>query len=179
MTDLNRIDSANLSAVRSDGVAFTAARDGIPSTWGVTLGVGTYYFPFGASKSPVPAEAPLVAIQVRGAAAVTGTWTIEDTNYPSTTSPGDNRGVADVSDFEDSATQASWMPENPTDAAVSVTGTGWAVTASTATVTSAGTNLGGAIWHLGNLGTRRGRLKVVTTVGGLVRVAVHGKGGVG
>jgi hypothetical protein len=177
VTDLNRVDSSNLNAVRSDGVAFLASRDGIPSTWGVTLGVGTYYFPFGASKSPVPAESPLASIQVRGDATIAATYTIEDTNFPSTTSPGDGRGPADVSDFEAASTQGNWMPENPSSATVSVVGTGWAATA--ATVTSAGTNVGAAVLHIGNLGTRRGRLKVVTTVGGKVRVAVHGKGGVG
>jgi hypothetical protein len=179
MSDLNRIDSANLSAIREDGTEFPAARLGLSTTWGVTLGVGTYYFPFGASKSPVPAESPLVAVQVIGAAAVAATFSLEDAIFPATTSPGDGRGAVDVTDFEPSSTQARWMPENPADAVVSVTGTGWAVTASTATVTSAGTNLGGAVWHVGNMGTPRWRLKVVTTVGGLVRVAVHGKGGVG
>lgn len=174
MTDLNRVDSSNLSAVRSDGVAFPASRDGAPSTWGVTLGVGTYYFPFGSSKSPVPAESSLTSVMIRGAAAVAATITIEDTVFPATTSPGDGRGVADVSDFEASTTQANWMPENPSTASVSVTGTGWSAVA--ATVTAAGTNLGSAVFHIGNFGTRRGRLKVVTTVGGLVRVGVHGKG---
>jgi hypothetical protein len=173
VTDLNRTDSSNLSAIRSDGVEFPAARLGAASTWGVTLGVGTYYFPFGASKSPVPAESPLVSVHVRGDATIAATFTIEDTDFPATTSPGDGRGAVDVSDFEDAATQANWIPENPSTAVVGVIGTGW--TPSGATVTSAGTNLGGAMFHIGNLGSRRGRLKVVTTVGGKVRVAVHGK----
>lgn len=173
MTDLNRVDSSNLSAYRSDGVEFPAARLGASSTWGVTLGVGTYYFPFGASKSPVPAEAPLVAVHIRGAAAVAATITIEDTLFPSTTSPGDNRGVADVTDYEDAATAGNWMPENPSTAIVATVGTGW--TSVAATVTAAGTNAGGAIFHINGLGSRRGRLKIVTTAGGLVRVAVHGK----
>lgn len=175
MSDMNRIDSSNLSAVRSDGTAFLASRDGLATTWGVTLGVGTYYFPFGASKSPVPAESPLVAVQVRGAAALAATITLEDTIFPATTSPGDGRGAVDVSDFEASATLASWMPENPSDAVTSFTGTGWSATA--ATVTALGTGVGGAVWHIGNFGTRRMRLKIVTTVGGLIRVGVHGKGG--
>lgn len=173
MTDLNRVDSANLSAVRSDGVEFPAARNGASSTWGVTLGVGTYYFPFGANKSPVPAEAPLVSVHIRGAAAVAATITIEDSNFHSTTSPGDNRGVADVTDFEDAATAGNWIPENPSTAIVGVVGTGWSSLA--ATVTAAGTNAGGAMFHVNSLGSRRGRLKIVTTVGGLVRVGVHGK----
>lgn len=178
MTDLNRVDSSNLGAVRADGVQFPSSRDGAPSTWGVTLASGTtYYFPFGASKSPVPAETPLVALQVRGDAAIIATFTLEDTNFPATTSPGDGRGGADVSDFEAAATQANWMPENPTAATVSVTGTGWSATA--ATVSVLGTGLGGAVWHIGEFGTRRMRLKVVVAgTGGKVRVAVHGKAGV-
>ncbi len=177
MTDLNRVDSSNLSAVRSDGVAFPSSRDGAASTWGVTLGVGTYYFPFGASKSPVPAESPLVSLHVRGDAAVAATYTVEDSDFPTTTSPGDGRGPADVTDFEAAATAGNWIPENPSTAIVGFIGTGWSSTA--ATVTSAGSGVGGAMFHLGNQGARRVRLKVVTTVGGKVRVAVHGKGGVG
>lgn len=174
MTDLNRVDSSNLDAVTSAGVATPANRAGVPSTYGVTLASGTtYYFPIGASKSPVQAETGLISIHLRGAAALIITAaTFEDCCYPATTSPGDNRGVPDVTDFDQTA--GNWIPENPSTAIVGFTGTGWASTA--ATVTAAGTGAGGAIWHIGNLGSRRGRLKVVVGgTGGLARVAVHGK----
>lgn len=176
MTDYNRVDSSNLNAIRSDGTPTLASRLGAPSTWGVTLASGqTYYFPFGASKSPVPAEVPLTAVQIRGGAALVATITIEDTIFPSTVSPGDGGGVADVSDFE--ATGVNWVSEQPTDAYVPVSGAGWAQTASTMTVTVAGGAAGAALFHLGNFGTRRGRLKIVVTTGDLVRVGVHGKAG--
>lgn len=175
MTDLNRVDSSNISGfVATTGTPVTASRDGTPSTWGCTLASSTvYYFPVGASKSAVPAEAPYVSIHLRGDAAIIATITVEDCNYPSTTSPGDNRGVADVSDFD--TTAGYWVQENPSTAIVGVNGTGWSAVA--ATVSVAGGNAGGCMFHVGNLGSRRMRLKVaVGGTGGKVRVAVHGKG---
>lgn len=173
MTDYNRVDSSNLDAVKSDGTAFPASRLGASTTWGVTLTAGTFYFPFGASKSPVPAETSVVAVHIRGAAALASTITVEDSIFPATTSPGDGRGVADVTDYEDAATAGNWIPENPSTAIVGVIGTGWSAAA--ATVTTLGTGVGGAMFHISGLGSRRGRLKLVVTVGGLVRVGVHGK----
>lgn len=173
MTDLNRVQSSNLDAVKSDGTATPASFAGAPSTWGVTLASGTtYYFPLGAPKSPVVAESHLNSVHVRGDAAIIATFTIEDCDFYETRSP-DGRGDADVSNFD--ATAGYWIPENPSSAVVSATGTGWS--ASAATVTSAGAGAGGAMWHLGNMGSKRMRLKVVVAgTGGKIRVAVHGKG---
>lgn len=174
MTDLNRVDSSNIDAITAAGVAAPANRSGAPATFGVTLVANTtYLFPIGAPKAPVQAEAGLISIQIRGAAALIITAaTYEDCDYPAFTSPGDGRGVADVTDFD--ATAGNWIPENPSTAVVGFTGTGWSSTA--ATVTAAGTGAGGALFHIGNLGSRRGRLKVVVgATGGLARVAVHGK----
>lgn len=172
MTDLNRIDSSNINGFKSDGTPVLANRDGAPSTYGCTLTAGTWYFPWGANKAPVPAEALVTAVHIRGDATIAATITIEDGNFPATTSPSDNRGPADVSDFD--ATAGNWIPENPSTANVQTSGAGWVATA--ATVAVAGTNAGGCIYHIGNLGSRRGRLKLVVTVGGKVRVAIHGKG---
>jgi hypothetical protein len=70
-------------------------------------------------------------------------------------------------------TAGNWIQENPSTAIVAVSGVG--NSSSSATVTAGGSNVGGCTFHLGNIGTRRVRIKVVTTVGGLVRCAVHGK----
>jgi hypothetical protein len=173
MTDLNRTNSSNIDAVRADGVAFPASFLGLPATYGVTLASGTtYYFPVGAPKSPVPAEAPLVAIHIRGDAAIIATITVEDSVFPAGSSPVDGRGNPDVTDFD--GTAGNWIPENPSTAIVGTSGTGWVATA--ATVAVAGGTAGGAIFHVGNLGSRRLRLKVVVGgTGGKVRVGVHGK----
>jgi hypothetical protein len=171
MTDYNRVDPSNLNAFLANGTPVLANRDGAPSTFGLTLAAGTYYVPFGAPKSPTPAETPLVALQVRATAALAATFTVEDCLWPSTRSPGDGRGDPDVTDFD--ATAGNWIQENPASATVSTSGTGWTPTA--ATVVAAGSTIGGALWHLGNNGSRRWRLKIVVTTGGLCRVGVHGK----
>lgn len=173
MTDINRANSSNIDAVRADGVAFPANLLGLPATYGVTLASGTtYYFPVGASKAPVPAEAPLVAIHIRGDAAIIATLTIEDSCFSAGQDPVTGRGNVDVSDF--ASTLGYWIQENPSTAIVGTSGTGWVATAGTVAV--AGGTAGGAIFHVGNLGSRRLRLKVVVGgTGGLVRVAVHGK----
>ena len=50
-------------------------------------------------------------------------------------------------------------------------------TSTAMTVTMGGTNAGGCVFHIGNVGTKRLRLKIVTSVGGIVRVNVCGKFG--
>jgi hypothetical protein len=172
MTDLNRANSSNLDAVTAAGVATLASRDN-PATYGVTLLANTtYYFPLGSPRAPVPAETALTAVHLRGAAAlVISSASIEDCVFPAAVLP-DGRGSVDVSDFDQGA--GNWIPENPSNGAVSVVGTGWSPSAATAA--SLGSGAGGAMWHVGNLGSRRVRLKVVVgSVGGLARVGVHGK----
>jgi hypothetical protein len=176
MTDLNRVNSSNLDAIKSDGTATPANRDGAPSTWGVTLASGTtYYFPIGAPKAPVPAESIISSIHVRGDSAIICAITIEDCNFGATRSPGDGRGDVDVSDFELASTAGNWIPENPSSASVGTVGAGWVATG--ATVNVAGGAAGGCMFHVGNMGSRRLRLKIVVAgTGGKVRVGVHGKG---
>lgn len=176
MTDLNRLNSTNLDAVRADGVAFPANRDGLASTYGVTLASGTtYYFPLGAQHAPVPAEVGLNCIGMRwDAAIVITTFTFEDTVWPLTVTPQDPRGAIDVSDFD--AVLGNWMPENPPGAYISGSGTG-GLTATLLSGTVAGGTVGGTTIHLGNFGAKRGRIKVIVGgTGGKVRLGVHGKG---
>ena len=173
MTDLNRVNSSNIDAVRADGAPFPAMRDGQPSGYGVTLAAATvYYFPVGAPKAPVPAEAGIVAVHLRWGAALIGVFTIEDSCFPATTSPGDGRGVADVTDFDQGP--GNWIPENPNPGNVTVSVTAGA-TANGTTVTVAGGTAGGCMYHV-VLGSRRMRVKAaVGATGDLVRAGVHGK----
>lgn len=172
MTDLNRPDSSNLDGLTAAGVAVVANRIGALTTLGCTLASGTtYYFPFGAQHSPVPAETPLTDVQVRWDNAAILTITIETTLFPATLQAQDPRaGAVQLSDFD--ATAGFWLLQNPTTAYVPVTGG----TATNMTVSVAGGAAGGCDFNLGNLGPRRGRVKIVVGgTGGLVRVGVWGK----
>lgn len=177
MTDLNRINSSNLDAVRADGVIIPANRDGAAgANFGVVLVAGTtYFFPLGAQHAPVPAEAGLDTTHFRWDAALIVTLTFEATNFPATPQPQDPRGPADVSDFD--ATLGLWMQENPTSGVyVSGSGSG-GLTATGLTLVVAGGTAGGSTIHLGNFGARRGRWRaVVGGTGGKLRCGVHGKG---
>lgn len=174
MTDLNRTESSNLDAIKSDGTIIAANRvmtGGSLTVLGCTLVSGTtYYFPFGAQHSPVPAEAPLTTFQVRWDAAIIMTVTVETTVFPSTVQPGDPRGPAQLSDFD--TTAGYWLQQNPSSAYVPVVGG----SVTNMTVTVPGGSAGGAEFDLGNLGARRGRIKmVVAGTGGVVRGGVWGK----
>ncbi len=125
----------------------------------LTLGVSTYYIELGHVQGGAPADVGLISAHLKWALAVAGVITFETSNFP------------DVSPF--STTAGDWIPENPATASVSVVGAG--NTSVAATVTAGGTAAGGCIYHVGNLGARRGRLKLVTSVGGALRCDVRGK----
>jgi len=117
----------------------------------------TYYFPVNSGGALVE------SVQLIWDAAIVITAAqIEDTNtvIPSMTAAG----VA-----------GEWIPENPTSGAYVAT-EGAGVTVTNATVAVAGGALGGAIWHLGNIGSRRCRLRLdIGGTGGRVQVFVHAK----
>lgn len=122
----------------------------------------TYFFIVGGS------DAPLHTVQLEwdGALVITSAK-IEDCNC----------GEADVTDV--SVVDGEWVHEDPTTAYVSVkasdgsTGNG---TVTNATLAVTGGVAGGAMWHLGNAGAARTRLKVATgATGGVARVSAHGK----
>ena len=165
MTNMIRPGSDNIAAVKNDGTVVTPARAS-----GCTLGVGTYYFPVGSSEAPTSSETPLVSAHLKWAAAVAATITVETCNFPAKVDSHVS-GPTDVSDYDETA--GNWISENPTTAYVAVSGSGNSSTA--AVVTAGGTAAGGCTFHLGNLGTRRVRIKVVTTVGGVVRCGIAGK----
>lgn len=145
-----------------------------PATTGSTVGVGTYYFPLGGEQGPVPVETAYISAFMLFAATVAGTLTIEVTNLPKTLS-GSNQGGGDVNDW-DAASSGGWVQWNPTLSGAlyaNINGSGNSVTAFTYTL--GGTTLGGLIANIVSCGFQRIRLKLVTTVGGLVRPNAHGK----
>lgn len=115
----------------------------------------TYVYPLGGNAATVES----VHIQWDANAALT--ITVEDSNF----------APADVTMY--STTTGDWLNENPSTAYVATVGAGAAVASATVTVTAG--NTGGALYHLGNTGAKRTRLKIVATTGGVVRVACHGK----
>lgn len=73
-----------------------------------------------------------------------------------------------------STTAGDWIDEDPTTAYVGSVGAG--VTVTNATVAVAGGAAGGAMYHLGNDGALKKRLKVVVGgTGGVLRVQAHYK----
>lgn len=177
MTDLNRVDSSNLDALTAVTGAVVLANRNIPSggtitALGCTLASGTtYFFPLGSSRSPVPAEVSVVSAHVRWDAAAILTITIETSVFPSSLQGGDPRtGTPQLTHFD--TTPGFWLLQNPPTAYVPVVGG----IATAMTVAVAGGTAGGCEFDLGNLGPRRGHVKIVVGgTGGVVRVGVHGK----
>lgn len=167
---VNTKTSDNIDAIKSDGTVVSAVRSG--TSKGCTLAVATYYFPLGSSEAPLSAGTSLVHAHLKWAAAVAATITVETCSF--TRFEGGFGGANDdVTDY--STTAGDWIQENPSTAIVAVSGA--SNTSTAATVTAGGAAAGGCSFHLGNLGSRRARVKVVATVGGLVRCAANGKAG--
>lgn len=163
--------SGDLNAIKSDG---TIALNDIAN--GCTLTSGTWYFAFGGEDAPLPGETPYVNVQIQWAAAVAGTITFETCNYPAKRDSRRSQGPADVPDNDPNTSRTNWVQQNPTTLYVPTpTGAGNSVT--NLTITAGGTNAGGTAVDIGNTGARRWRLKLVLTVGGLVRVNVNAKAG--
>ena len=100
-------------------------------------------------------------VHIQADAAFVGSFTIEDTNFPEVAA--NTAGAA-----------GDWIQENPTSGTyVAVEGAGWVPTGLTIAV--AGGAAGGAMVHLGNIGSRRQRIVIAATTGGRVRIRCHGK----
>ncbi len=155
------------------GVVISHAVNTGGATAGCTLGVGTYYFPLGSQSAETPSQTPIASAQLYWAAAVAGTITVETCNFPVTLNARPGVAAVDVTDYN--STSGLWIPQNPSTAIVPVVGSGNSSTA--ATVTAGGSAAGACEFALGNLGARRVRIKIVTTVGGLVRCNARGKQG--
>ncbi len=149
-------NSSNLSAFNGSGVESTpAAASGL-----VTLtATDDFYF-----MLPYSEAARVQSVHILTGAAIVGTFTIESCNFPKTTTAD---GITDWNE-----TSGNWIQENPADAYIPTTGTGWTVTAATM-VKAAGA--GGAMIHLVGFGAKRVRIKLACTTSGTVRVVCHGK----
>lgn len=116
----------------------------------------TYYIPFGDDG------ATLESVQLVHDAAIVVTFTVELTNYPKEDAPNHSAN-----------TDKRWTQENPSSAVVSSTG---GITWTALSGVTAGTTRGSSVIHIGNLGTKRGRVKaVVAGVGGNVAALGHQK----
>lgn len=93
----------------------------------------------------------------------------EDTCFPAFTAP--DQATADVSlnDADAGSTLGNWVKEDPSSGVYIPTGTGYTVTNMTIAVTGGTAN--GTMINLGNYGGRRGRLRIVVTTPGFIRVA--------
>lgn len=170
MFDYNGSGSGDLVALTAAGVVVPSAR-GV----GVTLTAATFFVPIGDTNSPTPSEASVIDVQLKWVAAVAGAITLESCNFPMML---DNVGVGpslptnatDVSDFD--TTAGNWIP---VASAVNQDVVGTGNTATGNAITAGGTNAGGACYRLVTAGSRRYRIKLVLSVGGIVRVNRRGK----
>lgn len=141
-----------------------------PVTGLVVLPIGDYYFDVGGSHASMPGETAHVSVHCSWNAALAGTITFEDSNFPVRRLDA-LTGPDDVPSYD--TTAGNWMLENPTTAYVPIIGTGNTVTAQT--VTMGGTNAGACMFNLQAIPTRRGRLHFHVTTSGSVKVAPWGK----
>lgn len=143
------------------------------NTGTVTLGVGTYYFPFGSTLGGAPLETSLLSLNAYWSAALAGAFTIEGCNFDATRS-GNGQGSADISDW--AATGGAWLQYNPTQVGGTYAAAGGAGNSFTAlALTLGGTAVGSALINMPDFGFRRARAKIVTTVGGTIRLMPWGK----
>jgi hypothetical protein len=146
----------NLSALNGSGTVSAPATTGL-----VTLtATDDFYF-----MIPTSEDATVQSIHILTGALIAGTFTIETCNFPKV---GTADGVTDYNEVS-----GNWVKEDPTGAYVASVGTGWSWTLLTGVKTA---GAGGAMIHLGNIGSKRIRLKLACTTTGTVRVVAHGKG---
>lgn len=149
MTAIAHAPNPYLTAYKSDGTKLEASPGGYTFANGIT-----YYVPISGVNSAL-----LESIHAIWDNAAILTITVETTNHP------------DATLF--SSTAGQWIQENPTTAYVGGAG-GFSVV--NLTVAVAGGTAGGCMIHLGNLGSLKARLKVVTGgTGGVVNFMGHAK----
>jgi hypothetical protein len=149
-----RAPSSFVPPIKSDGTAPAEVERG---KYALEAGA-TYYYPI-STESSETASAHLTSYT---AALVITSATIQDCNH-------DDERVSITS-----SVGGEWISEAPSTGYVPVDGTGWSATSSV--VASAGSAVGGAMWHIGYTGAGRTRLKVVVGgTGGTVRVSRYAK----
>ena len=146
-----------------------------PINTGCTLLATTYYFPFGGELASVPAECSVLSLSAMWNSVLAATMTIEATNCAATVS-GSGAAQGAATDLLDYDSTVGWVQIDPTltgNVYAAVTGSSNTMTKYTAVAGAAAA--GGAIWSIPMFAFKRFRLKVVVTVGGLLRVTTHGK----
>lgn len=140
---------------------------------GVTLPVGTYYFPLGSDQAKTPVETVLQGLGLTWNAALAATITIEGSMFPAKLGGG-AAGGDDVKDWA-AAAGGNWIQDNDAtgDKVYSAGGAGNAAAA--LTLTAGGAAVGGFMLHLRDRAWRRMRFKVVVTTQGLLRINCTGK----
>lgn len=171
--EYNREGTRDLAFLKTDGTRL--APDA--ATGNVTLVNGTtYYSPLGDQDAPAPSQTSLDSVHIKWDATFVGVFTIETTNFPRKRG-GQWIGSDDVTDY--GTTKGNWIQEIPSSADVSVTSTdgttGGATHDGHLKITVEGGTAGGCMIHLGNLGSRRARVKTAVTTGGAVRMSHTGK----
>jgi hypothetical protein len=162
----------DLYAVTSTGGILKTTFSG---TFGYSIAIpsaGDYYFPIGGERYGAGVETVMHSFNAVFNAALAGTITIEGTNCAKSTTGVDQGGP----DIADNDTTAAWQTINPTQVGAlyaAITGSGNSMTAMTATI--GGTNAGGAIWNLPDLGMLRIRLHLAATNPGQIRVSANAK----
>lgn len=148
----------NLSAFSNTGVETAPSPAGL-----VTLTAATFYF-----EIPLTESGRLQSVHIVTGSLIAGVFTIETSNLPQGFPGVAALGAAPTWD----ETVGNWVQENPSSAYVATVGTGWSVSALTLTKAA---GVAGALIHLGNLGSKRCRVKAVISTGGTVRLVPHGK----
>lgn len=161
-----------LYMVDSTGVV-TKSSWSTANRWSILVpGAGTYYFPLGGEEYGSVVETVHHSLTLVFNAALAGTFTIEGTNCAKSMS-GVNQGAADVSDFD---TSAAWQLIDITaGGSLYAVATGGGNSFTKLTLTIGGTNAGGALINLPDMGMLRLRGKLVATAAGQIRVSGHAK----
>ena len=138
--------TAELTFVKSDGTRLPSGS--------AMAGSSTYYAAVGGQSAPYE---HLQLLWDGTITAVVTLWSCDFDDFP----------IVDNAD-------GHWIQENPSTAYIAVSPSASSGTVSAATLTVLAV-AGGASCHVGNFGARRLRIRVVTTVGGVMRGAAHGK----
>lgn len=140
---------------KQDATADTSGGEGTGRGW-FYLEVGTYFYPLGCG------DGSLGSVHLQHDAAVAISAAAVETS---------DLHEQDARNYSDNA--GEWFRQNPSDAYVPTDGA--STTATLAVVAVVAGNKGGAQWNIADLASRRGRLAVVVTTAGKVRVAFTAK----
>lgn len=168
MSHLGRATAGDCVAYKADGTLVEPDMNG----W-LTLAAATYYIEWGGHKTSLIRETGLASMHLAWSAALAAVITFETSNFPRHAN-GRDQGIGapeSVAPYDE--TGGYWIPEDPAGAEVFTDGSG--NSASGIDVTAGGSAAGGALIHVGNLGARRVRSKLVVTTGGTLRARPHGK----